>query len=181
MLRLRFGLLPALAIGLVVGCSGGNKNSASISGKVTYKGQPVPGGNVVFLSEDATFNAALSKDGSYEVTNVPPGNMKVIIDTEVVNPAKNDPSKYGAKMKGAGGQAAAKMAKMSEERWKAEGKGSSGGGDSSEGGGLFGPPPKEELMKMYMKIPSKYSHPSTSGLTVNLEAGKQTKDFDLTD
>jgi hypothetical protein len=57
---------------------------------------------------------------------------------------------------------------------KAEGK---GGGEA----GGFGPAPREELLKRYTKIPPKYAHKETSGFSLQLEAGKHVKDFELTD
>jgi hypothetical protein len=49
------------------------------------------------------------------------------------------------------------------------------------GGSSFGPAPREELLKRYTKIPQKYGFKETSGFTLQLDPGKHTKDFDLTD
>jgi len=49
----RFGLLALVGI-LLAGCSGGGRGTASVSGAVLYKGQPVDGAAVTFLPKDGT-------------------------------------------------------------------------------------------------------------------------------
>jgi hypothetical protein len=66
-----FGLLV-----LVAGCS----RKASVSGKVTYNGEPMPGGYVTFSPVEGGGGGTGSidpKDGSYEIPDLPPGKMKI--------------------------------------------------------------------------------------------------------
>jgi hypothetical protein len=176
MFKLRIALFAALVIGLALGCEG-KRYQGKLTGKVTYKGQPVKGGNITLIAESGgLYNASISSDGSYEFVDVAEGNMKVTIETETVNPNKDVP-KYGAGRKSGG--AAGKREKMASERRAAEGKG--GGGGEEQVAGAWGKPPTEELAKLYVKIPAKYGHPQTSGLTVTIERGNQTKNFELTD
>ncbi len=46
-----FRRLPLLIALLAVGCQGGSAALAPVSGKVTYKGSPLPGGTIVFTPD----------------------------------------------------------------------------------------------------------------------------------
>ena len=51
-------------------------------GKVTFKGEAVPSGTVVFYGPgDQVVSAALLPDGTYEATEVPLGEVKVALTT----------------------------------------------------------------------------------------------------
>jgi hypothetical protein len=73
-------IFPATVLLLVVGCGG----TGNVGGKVTFKGQPLPGGMVTLQSTEGgeirTY-PGLIKDGSYTVPNVPIGPAKVTIGT----------------------------------------------------------------------------------------------------
>ena len=154
--RLVFPVL-ALALLTVAGCTKNPNAPAQISGVVKYKGQPLPGGTLVFHdSEGKAYSAPIQQDGKYDLTDVPVGEMKVTVETESLNPANTQPT-YG-------GQRAAKM----------------GMADYNPPGA----PPRpgtEEKKAQYVKIPEKYNNVNSSGLTATLKKGKNSKDFDLTD
>jgi hypothetical protein len=74
-------VLMALAGALAAisgGCTGGEK-VASVSGTVTFKGKPLPGGTIVFLSEDKTKQemAPIKSDGTYSASSVPWGKVLI--------------------------------------------------------------------------------------------------------
>ncbi len=97
-------LLLMLVVGL--GCSKGNMNTpAKLSGTVKYKGSPVTGGTMTLIPEGGgAIPVVIKPDGSYVAQDLPTGNVKVIIETESMNPHKKaDPSKYG-QQGGRGGQ-----------------------------------------------------------------------------
>jgi hypothetical protein len=85
-------LLVCLALSVFVssGCSSGSTVSGTypVTGKVTYKGQPVAGATITFVGQgaDARSATALSgPDGSYSVRTVEsegamPGTYKVLVD-----------------------------------------------------------------------------------------------------
>ncbi len=78
----RPGLLALLLVGLA-GCAGGK---ADVSGKVTYKGKPVTSGSVIMIgSDDAILYGTISPDGTYTVTGVTPGLVKIGVSSP--NPA----------------------------------------------------------------------------------------------
>jgi hypothetical protein len=171
MLKFRLGLLVALALVLAAGCNRSNA-PAKISGKVTYNGQPLKGGEIAFHSENmGTYRSSLAEDGSYDIVDMPAGPMTVTIETDSLNPDKKVPgypgSAGGRPVVGAG---AAKGAAMDKERAAAERK-----------AGVGGPPTPEQMRARYTKIPKKYADRTASPLKVDVTAGKQTKDFDLTD
>jgi hypothetical protein len=65
--------LAALLIA-VTGCGG----TAKMSGKVSYKGQPVLSGTVTALNEDGTAaSGVIQPDGSYTVVGVKRGRVKI--------------------------------------------------------------------------------------------------------
>lgn len=69
-----------LALLLAVGCGGGGDKPIAVTGKVTFKGEPVTEGTVQFV-DDATGRGAeveLKPDGGYE-TSLPAGQYKVLV------------------------------------------------------------------------------------------------------
>jgi hypothetical protein len=92
-------LLPLL----ILGCAG----KGNVSGKVTYKGTPLPYGNVQIQSGNGTiFVAEIKEDGSYSVSGVPTGSCKVAVSC--VDPAAVD----FAKAMSAAGKDTTNKAKM---------------------------------------------------------------------
>jgi hypothetical protein len=71
-------VVMAAALLLVAGCGG----TGTLNGKVTFKGQPLPGGMVtVFDAGNAGHSGQIQKDGSYSVSNIPAGSAKVTVGT----------------------------------------------------------------------------------------------------
>jgi hypothetical protein len=64
---------------LLSGCSSG-ENIDSVSGKVTFSGKPVSG-QVVLVCSDGTEHVGFTRgpDGSYTISNVPRGEVTVLI------------------------------------------------------------------------------------------------------
>jgi hypothetical protein len=62
-----------------LGCgSPHTKDKASVTGKVTLAGQPLPSGSITFLGADNWKQvAAIGPDGSYRMEYVPFGEMKI--------------------------------------------------------------------------------------------------------
>jgi hypothetical protein len=86
------GLLTLLAL---AGCS---SKTGTISGKVLLNGQPLPGGDVSFVSVDQTGKvlssqaAPIQSDGSYSIAKVPIGPVKITVEGKAGIP-KLDPAK----------------------------------------------------------------------------------------
>ena len=73
-LVLSFVLIP------LIGC-GATNNKGQLSGKVAYKGQPVPLGTIYFHSTNGGRISAPIKDGLYQTSDVPAGECTVTIST----------------------------------------------------------------------------------------------------
>jgi hypothetical protein len=168
-MTLKGGLVLALPLCLLVatGCGGGNENPhapASVTGKVTYKGEPVPAGLVNFIpkTQGPSATGSLSSDGTYSITDAPAGDFTVTVDTEYLNPDKKTQAYPGAGKAGAGATSS----------------------PMPGGGGTSSPMPGPAAVKAggkYVKIPAKYADVKQSTLTAKLNAGKQTEDFKLED
>ena len=78
--------LVVLVLGMGVisaGCSTQPKKFAS-KGTVTYKGAPVPAGTIKFFgpdNKDSVSAASIREDGTFDVTELQPGEYKVTVDT----------------------------------------------------------------------------------------------------
>jgi hypothetical protein len=81
-LRLNHHSLVALVVAVgVLGCGGNATNKITVSGTVSYKGEPVTSGLLQFTGENNGYYGAanLLPDGSYTMTDVVPGEVKVSI------------------------------------------------------------------------------------------------------
>ena len=62
---------------LLAGCSRGFGN---VSGKVSYKGQPLPKGTITFYDEaNQAVSSGIADDGSYSVSKVAAGKVKIAV------------------------------------------------------------------------------------------------------
>ncbi len=157
-----FGLMGLVSIG----CGGGVANAPShISGKVTYKGAPVTGGNIGFAAVDGmgSGSASIKSDGTYSANDIPAGEMIVTVETESINPGTKTVEYKGGNTKmpgGGGGSGSGTVKKMvSSPKPSYASKGES----------------------VYVKIPAKYAKKTSSTLKTTLKPGKNTADFELTD
>ncbi len=166
----RLLVLAPLVLLLAAGCTKGNrKANATVSGKVTYMGKPVTGGNMTFHAEGFGNTPAYVKpDGSYVGTDLPVDvEVTVTVETETLN-SKATPT-YGAGRPGA-----------------PAGGGTGGPGGANVGGRPVRPPGAETPAgtggsEVYVKIPSKYAEKTTSTLTKKFSSGSQTWNLELTD
>ncbi len=72
--------------------------TASIEGRITLKGKPLPGGTITFSNAEGKAEVKIAADGSYKVDEIKPGNYKVHIKGTkdvVVPPVFGDPDKSG--------------------------------------------------------------------------------------
>jgi hypothetical protein len=142
----------------VGGCGG---PTGDVSGKVTYKGHTVTGGEVLFLSEKGQLlRSPIDEEGNYHIRAVPAGSVKI-----AVMPPQG------------GGMPSPKM------RGGQPPGGRQVGGLPKEGG----PPP--EIREQFGKgqatdpalkdFPAKYRTPEESGLTYTATTGTQTYPIEL--
>jgi hypothetical protein len=147
---LRSALLLAL-LTLFVGCG----SKGTVSGKVLYQGNPLPGGTVTFLQEKGAFHSVIHEDGSYRVTGIAPGPATITVSSP------DPPQPAGPQsMEKTVEQAKAHKAEIPPEIAKHM-------GDPEAG------------KRRYMAIPSNYKDPDKSGLTYTVKSGAQEHDIQL--
>jgi hypothetical protein len=89
--RLVLGL-GTILLAAVTGCG----TKTNVKGTITYQGKTLDGGQVAFHASDGKpYSSAIKADGSYEIVNCPPGEVKITIDTPKQTGAMQgmDPSK----------------------------------------------------------------------------------------
>jgi hypothetical protein len=87
-------ILVALVSLIPAGCGAGN--TATVTGKVTYDGQPVESGFITFFPDDQRGSTAEGEiiNGEYAVSNLTPGKKRVFISiTEQVEPLTSNVTK----------------------------------------------------------------------------------------
>jgi hypothetical protein len=142
-------VLLAPVVAVLAGCSG----KGQVSGKVTYKGQPVPAGRVTFVcqSGDNRSISAAIKDGRYTIADCPSGPVKISVETfPPAGAAKPDASPPGAP------------------------KGITAGFGPSANSESYASPPGQ-----YVQLPARFANPDKSDLSYTVTAGKQDHDLDL--
>jgi hypothetical protein len=153
-----------LFLALALGCGKGGRNHSQVTGKVTYKGQPVTGGSIAFHRQgeesSGVYSFNLNSEGVYSGTDLPAEEMVVTIDTEALRPGQVQP-RYGPPGSKVGGGEDPVRKKMKEM------------------GAPVGAAPGSE--GTYVAIPKKYADKTTSPLKKTLTSGKNEFNFDLTD
>ena len=151
MTRRSVSLLVAGLLLLVVGCG----SRGTVTGTVSYKGQPIPAGTIVFTpdSGEPAVNAPIA-DGKYTADKVPPGPAKVSVSSTVAEGGGMTPMQMALQKSGG---------KPPEDMPEGARKLMEGAANAKKG----------------IKIPEDYGDPAKSGLTYTVKGGKQTQDFDL--
>ncbi|HEV3143674.1 MAG TPA: carboxypeptidase-like regulatory domain-containing protein [Gemmataceae bacterium] len=157
---IRLALVLALPLmSFTFGCTGGK---SQISGTVTYKGNPLPGGSIVFRAADGKeYGSSIDNNGKYFVDKVPTGNMKVYFN---IPPANLSTGPLG-------------VPKEHEQEMKDKMKAPPGA------------PP--EAQKAYQgvgaktakipQLPAKYLNAEDTPLSFEVKSGSNTNDITLTD
>ncbi len=181
----------ALAV-IVIGC-GGSRTSSSVSGVVKYKGSPVSGGELILVQEGNSASAFVTEQGSFTITDIPPGEYAVYFDNELLNP-KHKQTQYNPtnmnkgsmpSMGTKGGMAPPGMpAGMTGPGMGPAAAPGSGAGFKKDGKSDSSTPEgmKTTLGGTYVELPKGYlraSGKSTHKITV--AAGKSTQDIELKD
>jgi len=138
-------LVLLMALGLA-GCG----STGTVSGKVSFKGNPLKGGTVTFLSAAGKPSATtqINEDGSYAIPSVPAGEVKICVDTQMLNPAgKIKAPKYSAP--------------------PGQKNPNDPGGDSTD------------TSKRYVAIPEAFASPEKTTLTYTVKGGKQEHNIEM--
>ena len=142
----------ALVALLLAGCGPKGKKTGVVTGKITYKGQPVNGAALLLFptagGDTAVMTVPVSQEGEFRISELTPGQYKVVVQgtagAQQVDPRllKSMPPEKQAEVK-------EKLSHMNT-------------------------PPT-------IRFPDKYKDPKKSPLTWDVQKGDQTKDLALTD
>ena len=144
---------------LAAGC-GDSLSLLPASGTVTYNGKPLEGALVTFLSEDNKLGSGTTDAaGKYVITTL--GKSGAVAGKHQVAITKSEGG--GAAPAGLGGQSSTPPSPEQIQKMIAETK-----------SGMMGSKTKQVLN-------AKYANPSSSGFTADVQPGKATFDFTLTD
>ena len=156
MLRIGHGLAASLLLGLA-GCSGASERPpmAPVSGEVLYKGQPVAGAIVTFVTEKSprTSSGITDQHGRFDLTTFVPDDG-ALIGENLVSIVRNEPT---------GDRSTQNMDPMQYAKAMQSGRGL----------------PKFQTRST---IPTEYADPHSSGLKRIVVAGEKNHfKFELTD
>jgi hypothetical protein len=160
----RLGLL--LIFAAVAGCGG--QRQGKVIGQVTYEGNALPGGSILFRPADARKNAvtvALDEQGHFEAV-LPAGEVQVSIDNRELEPQPQEPP--------GGGIPPAILANLSPEAKKAL------NAEKAEKAKTKRREAAPKGSSRYVRIPDRYYDVSKSNLKFIVEGGDQEKNFELT-
>jgi hypothetical protein len=84
-------------LALAAGCGGGGTGSvehAEVSGKVRFKGQPLPGGRITFVTVQGGFAhvGTIDEHGNYKIA-APVGAVRIAVDNRVLQKQKQKGAK----------------------------------------------------------------------------------------
>ena len=160
-------VLFGLAVLMTAGCG---PSTGRLTGKVTYQGNALKGGNVTLVPEGSgmSFSTPIQEDGTYTFEQVRSGKYKVCVETNSLKPSSR-PS--GPTYPGVGGSRG--KAQFKNEPPK--------GAVLPEGYKMDDPFAREAAnAKRYVAIPDKYAQPESTTLTVEVKGGPQQHDIPLT-
>lgn len=155
----------ALWVASAVGCGGGK---ATVTGKVTIDGKPLPAGRISFVpSKGGAGVGADIKDGQYTVEKVPVGSVKVTVETTTIKTkidALTVAAQQFARSQPPPNAKVPENAKQSleEERKEAEKKNQE----------------LKDLRTKYVPVPEKYGKDNETPITTEVKPGTNT--FDVT-
>ncbi len=84
MFHSKFQLLVLVPGLLLAGCSDSLQQRAEVSGTVTYRGKPLPGGIVTFISDKGFQNSATIDENGHYTISVGIGSNKITVDNRLL-------------------------------------------------------------------------------------------------
>lgn len=153
-LRVVLAAILIFSLTLPMGCGRGKHKTTSLTGKVTYKDQPVSGGSLTLHPVDAKdkpMSIPLGSDGTFQFDAPPLGEMKVTVETESVRGQTGVAYKIPPGMK------------------------------APDGKDIKAPEVDSSKLIKYVKIPNKYANVNSTPLKCTIKEGPNKVDFPLSD
>jgi hypothetical protein len=160
MFHSKFRLLVLVPSLLLVGCSDSLQQQAEVSGTVTYRGKPLPGGIVMFISDKGFQNSATIDENGHYTILVSVGSNKITVDNRLLNKNKQTPAPRG---KSDDGRLQKKSQPIESPRLKPP----------------EGTTQETTLAGTYVPIRESYASAESSGLVYTVVPGTQVKDIPL--
>ena len=173
----RLALLSTATLVFGFGCAGNGLNLAKVRGKVTYKGEPIKNGTVMFMPDESKGTVGppavgtITSDGSYIMSTESAGDGVIVgshmigitgveekpVSSEAVAPTpESDPKGYmKAKAKDATAARSGAVKKDAET--------------FTDRGG----------QKWQFVVPKKFTNPQESGIIAKVVSGSNTMNFDI--
>lgn len=153
-----FARLLAGTLLLALFLSGCNRSSlgseGEVSGKVTYKGKPLPGGQVMFITPQGyTFTSVIDPEGNYKL-KVLVGEVRIAVDNSMLLNSNKPPAPNIRRPPGIEPPPGVKVDDIKQ----------------SSGATITG---------TFVPLPEKYRTPDASGLTYTVKSGSQTYNIEL--
>ena len=140
----------AVSFLLLLLSAGCEPNTGEVSGKVTYRRQPLPYGTILFYcSDQQIISRLIAPDGTFDVAGIPAGLVRIAIRTyPPIPPGFQIPQKLPP----------SRNAPILSRAPVVQPSGNT---------------------RQQVKIPRKYSNPDESGLVLEVSEGSQTFNIDL--
>jgi hypothetical protein len=141
------------------GCQKPTGSLATVSGRVTLNGKPLPGGSVTFFVDKpgaVSPTVDIDESGNYPPVHLPPGEVKIKVDNRVLAPR---PAHGGAMVLPKGLSAEVKSKMRPPRATPADPPGGAAG--------------------RYLAIPERYYMVETSDLAFTVQPGDQKHDIEL--
>jgi hypothetical protein len=152
MRRLTLGVVTLF----VLWSAGCGVRTSRVHGTVTYQGKPLANASIIFLSNGRAYPVRISSDGSYSLPSLPHGHIDVAVQVEEPRTPPRPPPDLTRPQDN---KAIAEMA--ADDAGKQKGRGA----QSPAGPTL--------------EFPGKYTEPTTSGLSFELDSDDKEYSVDL--
>lgn len=147
-------LVVSIALLPLMGCGSKRNQGGVLSGKITYKGQPVNGASLHLISPssaDTNITIPVSQEGTFQSSNIPPGEYKIVVDAP-------PPPQQAMRMPPTKGMDPAKAEEMRQKLQQVQGD-----------------------QKPTIAFPNKYKRVDQTDLKCNIKEGDQKLDLELKD
>jgi len=160
--------LAALLSAAALGCGPGK---APVSGSVTLDGKPLPAGTIAFLPAKGQGASAEIKDGAYTATDVPIGEVRVVVDTSALKRFVDEVKKGNRGPEGSeyNPASASKVPPEAKEAFEKQLQASKEAAANAK-----------EMAAKYRPLPDRYNDPAASGLTFTVKPGQNEYNVPLT-